>query len=335
MKLPKKFKPSKAVVVLGAAITIGLLAALAARNYLSNRVEAIEAQARGKTVDLVVAKVDLDKGAELTNENVAVRSIPVEFAHDAAISPATFDRAEGEKLAYPVKAGQMIMWGLLETKRAPTFSARVEVGHRAMTVPVDEISSISGMLEPGDIIDLIVTVDSEGRKSTFPLLQSVQVLATGQRSIDDPKSGERREYSTVTLDTTPEQAQHVIMAREGGKITALLRNPQDKQQMANELVDIASMLGGRSRSKTAALTLGGAAADDGIPVLYGGQAKFTPEQLQMGGSRRPAPSASAPEPGPADKTASAASAAAAANARAVEMLGSSARALAGTPSAKP
>ena len=69
MKLPKKFKPSKAVVVLGAAITIGLLAALAARNYLSNRVEAIEAQARGKTVDLVVAKVDLDKGFWWSSSN--------------------------------------------------------------------------------------------------------------------------------------------------------------------------------------------------------------------------------------------------------------------------
>ena len=238
-------------------------------------------------IDLVVAKVDLDKGAILSNDNVAVRSIPAEYTHEAAMSPANFDRAEGEKLAYPVKAGQLIMWGLLETKRVPTFSARVEVGHRAMTVPVDEISSISGLLEPGDVIDLIVTVDNEGHKTTFPLLQSVQVLATGQRSVDDPKSGERRDFSTVTLDTTPEQAQHVIMAREGGKLTALLRNPQDKQHMPDEVIDIASMLGGKSRSKKSDLTLGEVAdADGGIPVLYGGgQTKFTPEQLQI--LRRP------------------------------------------------
>ncbi|MDI1260153.1 Flp pilus assembly protein CpaB [Aquabacterium sp.] len=305
LPLPKKFKPSKAVVVLGVAIVIGLLAAFSARTYLSNRVEEIDAQARGKMIDLVVAKIDLDKGAQLTNENVAVRSIPVEYAHEAAISPANFDRAEGEKLAYPLKAGQMIMWGLLQTKRVPTFSARVEVGHRAMTVPVDEISSISGMLEPGDVIDLIVTVDSEGKKTTFPLLQSVSVLATGQRSIDDPKSGERREFSTVTLDTTPEQAQHVIMAREGGKITALLRNPQDKEKMGDQAVDIASMLGGKALRGATATTLGGAASDEGVPVLYGGGGgKFTPEQLKIAGTPRQASVKSAPQLDGIDKPAS-------------------------------
>ncbi|MBC7699453.1 Flp pilus assembly protein CpaB [Aquabacterium sp.] len=304
MKLPlpkMKFKPSKAVVVLGVAIAIGLLAALAARNYLSNRVEAIDAQARGKMIDLVVAKIDLDKGATLTNENVAVRSIPVEYAHEAAISPGSFDRADGEKLAYPLKAGQLLMWGLLETKRVPTFSARIDVGHRAMTVPVDEISSISGMLEPGDVIDLIVTVDRDGKKTTFPLLQSVPVLATGQRSIDDPKSGERREFSTVTLDTTPEQAQHVIMAREGGMITALLRNPQDQQKIGDQAVDIASMLGSKSLSGSTATTPSGAGTDEGVPVLYGGGGKFTPEQLNMGGSPRLASAKAMSKLDPVDK----------------------------------
>lgn len=293
LPLPKNFKPNKAVIVLGASVAIGLLAALVARNYLSNRVEAIEAKAHGKTVDLVVAKVDLDKGARLSSENVAIRSVPVEYAHAAAISPNNFDRADGEKLAYPIKAGQLIMWGLLETKRAPTFSTRVEVGHRAMTVPVDEISSISGMLEPGDVIDLIVTVDHDGKKVTFPLLQTVQVLATGQRAIDDPKSGERREYSTVTLDTTPEQAQNVIMAREGGKITALLRNPQDKEHMEDGGIDIASMLTSKSRGKSTTsktMTLSGAAtAEAGIPVLYGGRhTKFSAEELEMGGATKSA-----------------------------------------------
>ena len=163
-----------------------------------------------------------------------------------------------------------------------------------MTVPVDEISSISGMLEPGDVIDLIATVDKQGSKTTFPLLQGVQVMATGQRAVDDPKSGERREYSTVTLDTTPEQAQHVISAREGGKLTALLRNPQDQKQIAIANLDVDRLLNGAptgaglpikaSKAPSAAEASG---QNDGIPVLYGGfNSKFTPEQLQMDSGRR-------------------------------------------------
>lgn len=274
LPLPRNFKLSKSWIVLGVALGVGLLAALAARSYLSSQMAAIEARAKGKMVNMVVAKQDLSKGAKLSGDNVAVRPIPVDYAHSTAVPPGEFDRIEGQTLAYDVKGGEMIMWSLLEGKKVPTFSARVESGHRAMTVPVDEINSISGMLEPGDMIDLIVTIDHQNKKVTFPLLQSVQVMATGQRSVDDPKGGERRQYATVTLDTTPEQAQSVIVAREAGKITALLRNPQDKQPIGKVRGEVAALLGMNGDL---------ASGDGGVPVLYGGKTeKFPAEALQLG-----------------------------------------------------
>ncbi len=170
----------------------------------------------------------------------------------------------------------MILWGLLEGRRVPTFSARVEAGRRAITVAVDEISSISGLLEPGDTVDLLVSAEQKGRKQTFPFLEGVQVLATGQRSVDDPKSGTRRQYSTVTLDTTPEQARHVIVAREVGKITALLRNPQDRQAGAS--VNIAALLGLDTALKALPVE-----EDRQVPVLYGGRGgRIPPEGLTLG-----------------------------------------------------
>jgi pilus assembly protein CpaB len=277
ISISRSIKPNKAWIILGTALGIGLLAALVAHNYMSSQMAEIESRAKGKTVPIVVAKHDLAKGAKLSTDNVAIREVPQDFAHSVAVNPTQFERLEGQALAYPVKRGEMILWGLIEGKKVPTFSARVEAGRRAMTVPVDEINSISGMLEPGDVIDLMVTVEQKSKKITFPLLQSVQVMATGQRAVDDPKSGERRSYSTVTLDTTPEQAQNVIVAREAGKITALLRNPQDKQPMPNAGADLAALLG-----------IGGApvslAGDDRqVPVLYGGgSGKLPPEGLKLG-----------------------------------------------------
>lgn len=281
------FRPSKTWIVLAVALGIGLLAALAARNYLANQMAAIEARNRGVTVNVVVANADLPKGTRLSSANVAVRAIPKDYAHSVALTPEQFDHVVGQPLAYPVKSGEMIIWGLLESKKVPTFSARVETGRRAMTVPVDEISSISGLLEPGDVIDLMVTIDREQRKITFPLLQSVQVMATGQRSVDDPRSGERRQYSTVTLDTTPEQAQNVIVAREAGKITALLRNPQDKEPLRGGEADLAQLLGGKHRPQTAS-------APRDVPVLYGGQAgKLAGDVLRLGGGGATAQAAAA------------------------------------------
>jgi len=272
-----RFKLNKTWVILGIALVIGALAALSARTYLSTQVEAIEARGKSKTTSVVVASRALKRGDKITSDNVAVRSIPVDYAHSAAITPEGFDRVEGQALAFPVKAGEMILWGLMEAKRAPTFSAKVESGHRAMTVAVDEINSISGMLEPGDLIDLLVTVDNRGRKITRPLLQGVQVMATGQQAVDSPRGGERRQYSTVTIDTTPAEAENVIMARDAGRITALLRNPDDKNRIAGANVNMAALLNSTTAS--------GAMPESGIPVLYGGNAAMASETLSMGRSK--------------------------------------------------
>ncbi|RZI43938.1 Flp pilus assembly protein CpaB [Herbaspirillum sp. HC18] len=283
LALPRNIKLNKTWIILGVALGVGLLAALLARGYLSSQMAAIEARAKGNQINVVVANRQLKKGERISTENVAMRAIPVDYAHSGAVSPNDFERLEGQALAYPVKPGEMILWSLMETKKAPTFSARIEAGHRAITVPVDEINSISGMLEPGDTIDLMVTIDQKGKKVTFPMLQSVQVMATGQRSVDDPKNGERRQYTTVTLDTTPEQAQNVIFARDAGKLTALLRNPQDKQSIGNGGADLAALLGLKGR--------GNAIGEEGdsVPVLYGGRSgKLPPEGLMLGQYVRPA-----------------------------------------------
>lgn len=277
-----RFKRNKTWVIFGVALCIGLLAALAARSYLSTRIEAIEARGKGSTVKLLVAKRELKRGDKISSDTVAVRDVPLDFAHSGAISPETFDRVDGQPLGYPVRAGELVLWSLMEGKKAPTFSARVEVGRRAMTVAVDEISSISGMLEPGDLIDLLVTVDRKGRKITRPLLQKVQVMATGQRAVDSPRDGERRQYSTVTIDITPAQAEQVILGRDAGKVTALLRNPNDRNGIAGGNVDMARLLASSKDSSSIA-----ADPDRGIPVLYGGSTRLTPESLVMGGVSGP------------------------------------------------
>jgi pilus assembly protein CpaB len=268
----RKLRPNKTWIVLGIAIVVGLLAAAVARTYLSRQMAAIEAKGNANKVKLVVAKRDLRRGEALSSDSLAVREIPAAYAHSGAMLPEEFERAQGQTLAFPVMAGEMVLWSLVEGKKAPTFSARVEVGRRAVTVPVDEISSISGMLEPGDLIDMLATLDQKGSKSIQPVLQRVQVMATGQRSIDDPRTGERRQYTTVTLDTTVEQARSLVMARESGKLNALLRNPRDSQPLPGGTIDLAQWM-----SPLASL----ASQGGGVPILYGGKGTLGQEGLNL------------------------------------------------------
>jgi len=265
----------KTLIVLGLALGIGLLAAWVARSYLGQRVAEIEARAQVKTVGVVVAKADITPGQVLSADNLAVRDIPAEWLQSAAVTPEQFDRVNGQALAYNVRSGEMLMWPMLEQRRAPTFSARVGSGRRALTLPVDEINSISGMLEPDDRIDLLITIDRSGKKFTAPLMHQVRVLATGQRAEQGAVEGEPRMYSTVTLDIAPDEAENLILAREVGKLTALLRHPDDKAGLAGKTLNVQNFV-------EVPVAVAGTKAERDIPVLYGGKSdKFSSEEVDL------------------------------------------------------
>lgn len=257
------YRINKNWIVLIAALGVGGLAAFGAKNYLGAQMAEIEAREKNKAmVHMVVAKTDLGKGSALSADNVAVRPVPKEWAHSGAITPDQFGRAEGSVLAYPANSGEPLIWSQLEGQRTPTFSARLGQGRRAVTVPVDEISSLSGMVEPGDLIDIVVSLKKDSKSFTFTLLQSVTVLATGTKaSPDDQDPGGRRTFTTITLDTTPDDAKRVIAAREVGRVTALLRAPNDASSVSRDRSDALSLLG---------LASGFASTGSSVPVIYGG-----------------------------------------------------------------
>ncbi len=251
-------------IVLLVALALGVLAALGASDYLSRRMAEIEARNQdGDLVQVVVAKASLPGGAAIDADTVAVREIPRAWAHSGAITPDQYSRAEGATLAHPAAAGEPILWAQLEGRRAPSFSARLHSGQRAVTVPVDEISSLSGMVEPGDRIDIVVSARNETRNFTFTLLQNVPVLATGSVAEIGTRNaqGQPLSYTTITLDTSPEDAKRVIAARELGRVTALLRAPGDVATISAAITDARKLLG---------LPHGDGNTVSTVPVIYGG-----------------------------------------------------------------
>ncbi|MBK4733735.1 Flp pilus assembly protein CpaB [Noviherbaspirillum pedocola] len=281
LRLPSFPRVRKAWLLPAAALGIGLFATVAANRFLSGRLADIEAKARRATVDVVVARRDIGRGEALKADSLALRAVPKDYAPSGAVRPEDYRQLEGRVLQVDVKDGEMILWGLLQSQRPPSFSARVAAGRRAMTLSVDEINSISGMLEPGDSIDMLASIERKGKRLALPLVQDVRVMATGQRAAEDPATGERRQFSTVTVDVTPQQAASLILARETGRITALLRNPADRDHARGAAFDLAALLGG-------------ARDVDEVPVLYGGTPlKLPPEALQLRGASGAASNAAA------------------------------------------
>jgi pilus assembly protein CpaB len=283
MKFPK-FVISRSVVLLLAALALGGLSAFGVKRFIERQMEEVEARGKGKMVRVIVPKQDLPKGTPLTEAAVASREVPADWAHSNAITPQQFERVENQKLAYPAARGEMILWSMLEGQRAPSFSARLPAGRRAITVPVDEVNSISGMLQPGDRIDIMVSARKDNRAYMFPLLQNVVVLATGSQAVaagdTSGKDGSsKRTYTTITLDASPQDAQRVLAAREIGKLAALLRSPGDAANAFSSRRDAMSLLGLNDPERI----LGKEAS---VPVIYGGRDAMK-ELPRLGGSVAP------------------------------------------------
>jgi pilus assembly protein CpaB len=247
-------------LVLAGAIALGGLAFYLSNKAINQRISEIEAEAnRGKTtVRVVVAKHALRKGDALNSSTVAVRQIPSEFVNGNMVTPETFDTVKDQPLTVNLERGEPVMTAFTASRGGEVFAATLKEGRRALTIEVDEISSFSGMLRPGDRIDLMLTAkpsstgtSPDAKEFTFPMLSNVEVLATGQIRKDVVESsGESvsRSYSTVTLNLAPQDATRVIAAKTGGKLTAVLRAPSDQVANPSHALTIDDVVASVSRS---------------------------------------------------------------------------------------
>lgn len=104
----------------------------------------------------------------------------------------------------------------------------IPAGFRGMAVPVDEATGVAGFIKPGDIVDVLVTLEDDlfDQRITATLLQGIQVLAVAQdmEAPADEKLAKKGKVATsVTLAVDPMQAERLTLAMESGKIRLVLR----------------------------------------------------------------------------------------------------------------
>jgi pilus assembly protein CpaB len=257
-------------IVLGSAAAFGLSAGFGVHYYIDGRVAALESAASHKEfVKQIVANQDLPRGARLNPETVSIRAIPKEWSYPDALTPEQLPRFDNAALDVPARRGQPILWAQLASQGPRALSDRLQPGRRAVAVPVDDISSVAGLVKPGDRIDLLVSIKRNTRTTLMPLVQRALVLATGARtdSRASPDAGsDQRSYNTMTLDVSPEDARRLFAARELGRLTAVLRTPDDEGDSSG-LADEASAILGLSRT---------ANRRSGAVVLYADQLAMNP-----------------------------------------------------------
>jgi pilus assembly protein CpaB len=226
-----------------AAIIVGLFAAVLLYLYASQLNVKNEELLRDQR-EVVKAARNIQAGTPLTKDRITTEKVPQRFLPPNPLLEADLNIYLNTPLAVNVEQGAMILtsdFSVQEVSR--TLSSKIPPDERAMSMPVDAISGVSGLLKPGDRVDILATfpvgnkdqvvVDERGEEGvgyiTLSLLQNVTLLAVGQEISDVPTGDQRQQagYSTVTLSVTIEEAELITISQTRGKMMLLLRNRDD------------------------------------------------------------------------------------------------------------
>jgi len=215
------------------SVVLGTAAVMMVQSYIRGEKKALN---RGLApVNIVVAAQNIPANTPIEPPMVARRPVPKDFVHANSIYPEELGLIVNRELLYPVRQGDPILWmDFKGGERYRGFSSMIREGERAMTMTVDSTSSIAGLIQPGDHIDIIGTFNPTGEtqfkdtKTTIVLLQNVVVMATGQ--LTSAQSGTSRtgqHANSLTVLVTPEEAALLVHAQTVGDLYNILRNPED------------------------------------------------------------------------------------------------------------
>jgi len=138
-----------------------------------------------------------------------------------------------------------------EKSPAVALSTKMPPGKRAMTISINPLSAVGGLLNPGDFVDVLVELQmpnpqrpaSDKDQVTSIIFQNIQVLAMDTQvspgtNEQDIQNRLKAKAINVTLAVSPDEAGLLTFAQANGKIILSLRSPGEK---GTQKVDAATL----------------------------------------------------------------------------------------------
>jgi pilus assembly protein CpaB len=196
-----------------------------------------------EAVPIAVAAVDLQWGTQLKPD--MIKTIP--FLKES-LPEGHFTRTadlNNRIVIATLKKGEPVVEHRLAPISIKTggVSAVLGSGKRAVAVKGDKIIGISGFINPGNRVDVLVTLRDPKTKldKTKVVLENIPVLATGTQ-IQRNEKGEPAPVDVYTLEVTLEDAENLSLAASQGKLQFALRNITDTEPVLTKGTTISQTL---------------------------------------------------------------------------------------------
>jgi len=220
-------KKWRGFLIFGLALVMASMTGLLIFNWLERQQvslqSAIPQLSNDNTEMTAVAAVDLLWGTLLTHE--MIKLVPIQ---KASRPQGTF-HDPNELAGRVLIANMMANEPILPYKLAPSnvkdggVAAVTHLDKRAMSIKVDDVVGVAGFINPGNRVDVLVTLRQEP-PMTKTVLQNVLVLATGTEIERRGEEAKPHVVKVVTVEVTPEEGEFLALASNEGKLQLALRN---------------------------------------------------------------------------------------------------------------
>ncbi len=180
---------------------------------------------------VVITNRDIPVRAKITPDMLTQVTRPASEAEPQAIG--NFNEATGKVALIAMPAGSTVTVTKIGTLSEAGLTARLQPGMRAISIPVDRVKAVSNLVEPGDRVDVLASVNKGNGipPKTFTIIRGALVLAINSQleqisgnGSPPPDSGAA---ATVTLGVTPPQADLLTVADINTTLRLALRSPQE------------------------------------------------------------------------------------------------------------
>ncbi|MEZ8055199.1 Flp pilus assembly protein CpaB [Vibrio sp. 10N.222.49.A3] len=217
-------------------------------------------QAAKQTVKVLVPTRTIEIGQTYTPNSFRWKEVPQQelenyIDHVAPEDISADHTMSGLARTKLVKDSILSKADITEPEGGYSLSLKLQPGYRAISVPVDQVTSNSGFIEPGDRVDILLLGSQDGELLRYgnssqglyvtTIVHDARVLAFNNKQTAESYQKAREsngfedgipDDSSVSLEVTPEQANQVVLAKQLGKLTLVLRGQneaQDQPQHAN------------------------------------------------------------------------------------------------------
>ena len=166
------------------------------------------------------------------NETISTKKLEMMKMPEKPVLPQSLKilgDAEGKIATSVIEKGETVLHTSCFRKRRGIYvSRKVREGFRAVSVGVNFNQSVSNLIEPENVVDVVFTKENKDKANQLPpsstiLIQKARVFAVGRKIVTPEQSKEKYvEYTSVTLQVKPDDALTIINASEQGKIQFIL-----------------------------------------------------------------------------------------------------------------